>query len=419
MNINDILGVFMRIGEFAQVVGASIDTVRHYMDLGLIVPERQGTFFYFDKRCQRDFNRVIELKEMGFSLVEIKNMLLIMRFSKMASELEINHYQNFFRCKHDELLNKRQELDAQIQSISEKIERFKSAKVQKIHTIGFGLDALQLLRCPNCQSMLNLDRANIEKNVIISGQLSCSCGYQAELDDGIFVDRQSMKRIIESDDSYFIRFIKQNSSEYLDNIYKAMEWGYRQIEEDKVEVGTVVELGVGNGIFLSHVIKALPQTTRYIAIDYDLNRLKYIKKMLERIDYQAKVNFICCDFTRIPLKHRSFDFVVDFYGTSSYQFNDDTFLHERLVDYYTDTCGLMGIFMCIDKFKRQSLVSESAKLLFKRDEIKKRLKALKFKANAEHSHTYRATGEDIEEINELTSKIVNYGFYGFREAKKE
>lgn len=409
----------MRIGEFAQVVSASIDTVRHYMDLGLIVPERQGAFFYFDKRCQRDFKRVIELKEMGFSLVEIKNMLLIVRFSKMASELEINHYQNFFRCKHDELLHKRQELDNQIQSISEKIERFKSSKVQKMHTIGFGLDALQLLRCPSCQCALNLDQANIEQNVIISGQLSCTCGYQAELDDGIFVDRQSMKRIIESDDSYFIRFIKQNSSEYLDNIYKAMEWGYRQIEEDKIEVGTVVELGVGNGIFLSHVIKALPETTRYIAIDYDLNRLRYIKKMLERIDYQVKVNFICCDFATIPLKHHSFDFVVDFYGSSSYQFNHDIFLHDLLADYYTDSCGLMGIFMCVDKFKRQSLLSENAKQLFKRDEIKRRLMALSFKASAEHSHTYHATGEDIEEINELSSKIVNYGFYGSRHRKKE
>lgn len=315
----------MRIGEFAQVNHTSIDTIRHYMDLGLIVPERQGTYFYFDDRCKRDYERVVEMKDMGFSLVEIRNILMIIRFSKMASGMEIEHYSNFFQSKCDELMEKRSQLDHQIEQLQVKIAQLKQARIERKHVIGWSLDFLGLLSCPICQSQLSLVSATIEQNAINTGELSCQCSHRMYFEDGILVDPSSMKKLVESDEAYFIRYVKQNSDRYLDNVYKTMEWGYRNIEVDKVENGLVLELGVGNGIFLSHIVRALPVSTRYIAVDYDLNRLKYLKKMLERVDYKAQVVFICADFRQLPLKENQVSFVVDFFGSTTFHLREGIF----------------------------------------------------------------------------------------------
>jgi DNA-binding transcriptional MerR regulator/predicted RNA methylase len=408
----------MRIGEFALANDTSIDTIRHYMDLGLIVPERQGTYFYFDERCKRDYERVVEMKDMGFSLVEIRNILMIIRFSKMASGMEIEHYRNFFQNKLDELAEKRDVLNEQIQQLEDKIRILKQARIEKKHVIGWGLEFLASLQCPICQSEFTLAQASIEQNAVKTGVLTCQCGHRLQIDEGILIDPSSMKKIAEPDESYFIRYIKQNSASYLNNIYKTMEWGYRHIDIESVDGKTVLELGVGNGIFLSHIIKALPATTRYIAVDYDLNRLRYLKKMLERVDYKAKVVFVCADFKKLPLRDGLVEFVVDFYGSTSYHFNETVFLHRDLEAKYAKDCGIMGIFMCFDRFKKNSKIAEGSQYLFKQEKVKDMLASLGFEPKIDTLVGFQDEKEHQDEFFEITNRILNYGFYGGR-VKKE
>ncbi len=37
----------MKIGKFGEVNNLSIDTIRHYMDLSLIIPEKKGRTLFF------------------------------------------------------------------------------------------------------------------------------------------------------------------------------------------------------------------------------------------------------------------------------------------------------------------------------------------------------------------------------------
>lgn len=58
----------MRIGEFAKKNDITIDSVRHYIDLGLIIPIKKAGQYDFDLRCEKDIKEIKKFKEMRFSL---------------------------------------------------------------------------------------------------------------------------------------------------------------------------------------------------------------------------------------------------------------------------------------------------------------------------------------------------------------
>lgn len=71
----------MKISKFAEVNNVSVDTIRHYMDLGLVIPEKKEVTI-FDEYCQKDIELILEYKWLGFSLNEIKELFLYKNLGK-------------------------------------------------------------------------------------------------------------------------------------------------------------------------------------------------------------------------------------------------------------------------------------------------------------------------------------------------
>ena len=96
-----------KIGDFSKITGAPIRTLRYYDGINLFKPDEIDLltgYRYYGEGQIEDYNLIIKLKEIGFSLEEIKNMW---------GNFTIGNFEN----KKEELLKTRQELDAKIKEL--------------------------------------------------------------------------------------------------------------------------------------------------------------------------------------------------------------------------------------------------------------------------------------------------------------
>lgn len=402
----------MRIGEFSKKTSTSIDAIRHYITLGLLVPTKEGKYYKFDNRCETDLARIKEMKSMEFSLVEIKNVLLLTRFSKLTLGQERQHYRSFFRNKLRDLEEKKVEIDLKVEKLKIKIESIDAKFMQEPVLLGVDLNFLSKLYCPKCQIPLTLDNANIKDNMIIDGEMNCNCGYSLEIKEGIIINNESMKATEETDETYFIKYVDETNKNYLDNLYAAMAWCYKEIDFSS---NLFLELGVGNGTFLSHIYNELPDDVVYVAVDYDFYKLRYIKKVFERSGIKKKIIFICADYSQIPIKHKTIDYSIDFFGMTNYSFKNNEVLHNIVNEYYKDNCTILGSYMLFDKFKPNQEILQEQYHLFKKDNILKYMKDLGFDKKEEYLIGYSEGGEKDDVVFDATDKAYIYGYLGKRE----
>ena len=67
----------IKIGELSTICGVSIQTIRYYESEGLIAPievDRWTNYRYYDESSITRLSEIAYLKELGFSLKEIKNL---------------------------------------------------------------------------------------------------------------------------------------------------------------------------------------------------------------------------------------------------------------------------------------------------------------------------------------------------------
>lgn len=66
-----------KIGEFSRLGRVTVRTLRHYGEIGLLKPEiidRQTGYRYYSARQLQKLLAIVQLKELGFSLAEIRDL---------------------------------------------------------------------------------------------------------------------------------------------------------------------------------------------------------------------------------------------------------------------------------------------------------------------------------------------------------
>ena len=402
----------MKIGAFAKQNQVGIDTIRHYIDLELLIPQKKNKQYEFDWQCQDDFNEILFLKSLGFTLHEIKNIFIVKHLGKMTSFQQDEYYKNIFRGKYQHTQAEIEKLNDEQSHLKEELHKLEIKNEHKSLKMGIQLNWVQYLACDRCGGSLAIKQAVIEDNMIISGKLSCKCGNEYSVKDGILFAFDGLN----DDDPPVdvLSYIQNTDTEYLNRIYKTLEWNAQHVNPENLAKKVILELGSGSGFFLRRIYDNLPDDAVYIAADYDPGKLRFLKGILEKAEKRKEIFFICCDFPRIPLKTRSVDVLYDFTGTSNFSFEHGEFLL-RLVERFLKTeAELLGSYIVFQNFSPSSIVPVDFRPNFQIHSLKKQIEELGFIKKDEYTSDVVTKGGIYENYFRSGEKVLDYSFFGKR-----
>lgn len=391
----------MKISEFSNKFGVSNDAVRYYMELNLIIPEKKGGHYHFDKKCEAEIKEILKLKEMDFSLQEIKNIFNFKRIGKLTPYQQNKYYQSIFKGKLQDIDGKISKLITAKERLAEKLANLELKKDKNITIIGIDLAALSLFSCPNCNSDLLLAAERVEANQVIEGSLNCDCGESLQIKDGILHTNfaNNDERCIE--ESHVQNYINATHPDYIDKVYHSLEWLYRQIDFEKMTGKVIMEPGSGYGFFLRQVYNDLPDDAIYICTDKNPEFNKYLKQILEMTGKRAKVIFITADLPELPLKDNVVDMIIDYTGSSGFSFENHGFLPELLNKYIKKKITLLGTYIIYHKFGPNNIVAESYREYFKYNNIRDNLLQLNYELEKENK-------PELETVKESPGKYERF-----------
>ena len=323
----------MRIGEFAQKHGITQDTVRYYLDMGLLVTEKNGGQYKFSEADSKDIDKIIELKQLEFSLTEIQKILTFQRVSGTNTDTFRNLYLSFLEEKKNEATKELSRYNKMNAFLNDRIHKLKTVELSNMQKLGFPISSLGILVCPMCQDTLDVSNGRIEKNMIIHANIQCECGYKASIKNGIFIDEEAVrtKTINGKKMPTKEEFLASASHQHINFLYKGMASIIEYIKKYGKEPKYIMELDNCVGFFLLQYIKYLPYNATYILVDYDIDRMTQLKNNLEMYYEHKNFIFLCCDYHKLPILKSSMDILVDYCMTKTYAESTGEYLLDEVL----------------------------------------------------------------------------------------
>ncbi|WP_242213381.1 MerR family transcriptional regulator [Bacillus cereus group sp. BfR-BA-01383] len=405
----------MKISKFADVNNISVDTIRHYIDLGLIIPEKKGSHYFFDEYCQKDIKLILEYKWLGFSLNEIKELFLYKNLGKSIDYEKDIFYQSLFKVKYEKIEQEIKTLEERKDKLKEALNNLSLATEMSNSILGIDLKVLNLFKCFKCNGNLILEDGIINKNQIVEGKLICNCDEEYAINSGILTVGKLFKAYeMTSLEDSIPDYIHETDTIFLENIQRGGEWAKRKLIQLDLNNKILLDLGSGFGFFLRNIYEELPEDCLYIAVDRDLNKLLLLKDVIERTNPKRNILFICADFLNIPIQNYSADIVIDQSGTSNYSFEHEEFLLHKLNPLFKPDCYILSSFILFNKFSINSQIAPRLRENFTSSKVKEEIQKLKFHSIDERTSKYLERGGKYENFFVEGEEIYTYSFFGKR-----
>lgn len=305
----------MKIGAFSKKYNVSIDTVRHYMDMGLLYPPKINGQYDFNSFMCQQMEEIISLKDYGLTLGEIGHYMYYNRLNSLDSR-DFSTDVMFFSSKLKRVRQQIKELEKYENNIVSRIDSFKDKVRDVITPLGVSVEDLQLLACPNCKSTLTLNASEIKDNQIFEGHLTCSCGCSLRIHNGIIINGDYNDKDLHATEFDIVDYINETPMTYYNILTLGLEWARNHFLEQLAPNQRILELGTGYGLFLRACHHHLSDDMVYICTDYLPGQLLYVKGLLEYFQPKGRKLFILGDYRNLPLKEKSIDIILDIAGTT-------------------------------------------------------------------------------------------------------
>lgn len=336
-------GTTVKVGQVSRDYGIPIDTINYYVKLGLLAPPQKGGQRNFDKKTVEDLELILELKELYFSLNEIHRILSLIRISDLASkqdaeELIALYIEKKRYCigESERLLHAARVLDNRASELNCKIS------MDAPHT-GVPLRLLELIRCPVCGSELGVSGAVMNTRYIFSGSLTCSCGYGAQIENGILLTPNKNMDIYDKPD--VARNTYKGLPPHLITLFEhSYNWMLERINEIDFAGKVVMETYVNAYFFMHNHQQYLDPAGRYIVVDKYPETLLAYKQIIEKQGVERDILYIADSSTKLPLKNNCVDVNIDFFAINEHNFYHRSFLLARLMPFLANDAYLLGTY---------------------------------------------------------------------------
>ncbi|MCQ4637310.1 MerR family transcriptional regulator [Anaerovorax odorimutans] len=360
----------MKIGEFSKKFNVSVATVRHYINLGLLVPEKNGFQYDFTDNDCREMEIIISMKATGFKLNELNKYLSILRFYNKDDYLLYGKLLDFFTAKRDRLYEERHQINQYIRLINKQIKKIElsstratvgtapaNADKSQSPLPGFPLNTVGLLRCPHCQSQPHLSHVDISGDSIVNGELTCSCGYHAVVKNGvmytgditdlendpIFLTRYfGDENLITNEDGMLLMGMNDYSNEYLTNLYKDSLWIHKKLSVFDLRGKTILFPDIACQYLYSYYDSRQVEGSTFLVTALSERTIHTMRQHIVNANPQLKVAYIINQSGQLPLKRNCIDAVIDYLGSSNLGFFQTTHYFDAIAPYLTENALIAG-----------------------------------------------------------------------------
>lgn len=337
----------MWIGELSKKYNVSKDTIRYYIQEGLIIPKSKDKYYNFGEKSERDLQLILKLKALEFSIKEIHEVLSIGRVSNLVDEQDIDRIISIYIDKKEELLIKVGILKDKIGNIDEQIEQLKSQKETSYKQLGIPLRAMNLLRCPSCNSSLSFSDVQMSDAYIYSGVSRCLCGCTLTVEEGVL--HTGNENDSEYDKPDLTRsFYKDIPPKLISDFQKAYNWMLAEIKRHGKH-NVVMETHINAYFFLHQHIEAFDEGTLFIVVDKFPEMLKMYKRRLERLGKSFDILFIADNSTNYPIKENVVDLFIDYFGINEHGFFSDKDFIAEIDSYFKKDAHIVGTCFYFDE----------------------------------------------------------------------
>ena len=337
----------MKIGEFAEKYHMKASAVRYYIDRALITPERENNQYIFTDICIDQMDKIVKLKDYGFTLDDISLIMSYENLSDLKDKSALDKIISMFAARRDAISDEIIHLDEIVMAIDDEIDSYSVLKESMVSTSKayVPLKSLALLRCPVCGSDIKLENADIEPSGITRGKLTCSCGYYANIINGVLVcneyhDESPLKAF---DNVNFINALTEDySSSYRALVRKSHLNMYQTIVGENIS-NVVVLSGPLAFTYTLNFLKTMPSDNLYIIFDYSIQKIRRMKEYLA--DSGRQILFIVGNVDMLPLKSGVADMYIDDFSSANYSIVNNENLFESLKTLLKDGARVIGHYI--------------------------------------------------------------------------
>lgn len=335
----------MLISKFAKMFNVSTDTVRYYMQLGLLLPEKKNHYHYFDETCLEEMKWIQELKSFHFSLEEISKLLSIIRITSLTNEDDINFVIEMLADKKRELQQEVKQLNQICKMIDLKISTISTSQIKSTYKNGISFTFLPFLYCPTCQVSLELTNIETKGQQIFHGKIYCpNCSYIAKIEEGILITSHLNEHSFNQFYIYDIEMVKKIESSFVSLSEKASIYVNQRLLDQQLDGKVIMETNVDTYVFLDKYVSELQEDTYYIFTGSTLPMLKTLKRKIENSNPDLPVLYILNSGMNLPLKYSSIDYFIDSYSFNEFSLFHDTIPMKRLKPYLKENSLIIGCF---------------------------------------------------------------------------